>query len=45
MAITAGMVKDSREQTGAGMLDYKKALEEANGDMANAVVILRAKGL
>ncbi|MCG0313659.1 MAG: elongation factor Ts, partial [Calditerricola sp.] len=33
MAITASMVKELREKTGAGMMDCKKALEEAGGDM------------
>lgn len=45
MAITAAMVKELREKTGAGMLDCKKALEEAGGDMNKAVDILREKGL
>ncbi|KXG75781.1 translation elongation factor Ts [Thermotalea metallivorans] len=45
MAITAGMVKDLRERTGAGMMDCKKALEESNGDMDKAIEILREKGL
>ncbi|WP_331488074.1 translation elongation factor Ts [Caminicella sporogenes] len=45
MAITAAMVKELREKTGAGMLDCKKALTEANGDMEKAVEILREKGL
>lgn len=45
MAITAAMVKELREKTGAGMLDCKKALEEAGGDMAKASDILREKGL
>jgi len=45
MAVTAAMVKELREKTGAGMLDCKKALEEANGDMARAAEILREKGL
>ncbi len=43
--ITASMVKELRESTGAGMMDCKKALAEANGDMAKAVDILREKGL
>ncbi|HEU0118347.1 MAG TPA: translation elongation factor Ts [Alphaproteobacteria bacterium] len=43
--ITATMVKDLREQTGAGMMDCKKALTEANGDMDAAVDWLRKKGL
>ena len=37
MAITAGMVKELREMTGAGMMDCKKALTETNGDMDAAV--------
>ena len=45
MAVTAAMVKELREKTGAGMLDCKKALEEANGDMEKATQILREKGL
>lgn len=45
MAISAAMVKELREKTGAGMLDCKKALEEANGDMQKATEILREKGL
>ena len=45
MAITAGMVKELREMTGAGMLDCKKALAEAEGSMDKAVEILREKGL
>lgn len=43
--ITASMVKELRTSTGAGMMDCKKALTEANGDMAKAVDILREKGL
>jgi len=43
--ITAAMVKDLREKTGAGMMDCKKALAEANGDMEAAVDWLRKKGL
>ncbi len=45
MEITAGMVKELRECTGAGMMDCKKALGEAEGDMEKAVDILRTKGL
>ena len=41
MAITAGMVKELRETTGAGMMDCKKALTETNGDMEAAVELLR----
>lgn len=44
MAITAGMVKELREQTGAGMMDCKKALSETNGDMEAAVEFLRKNG-
>ena len=44
MAITAGMVKELREMTGAGMMDCKKALAETNGDMAAAVEVLRKSG-
>ena len=43
--ITAAMVKDLREKTGAGMMDCKKALGETDGDMEAAVDWLRAKGL
>ena len=43
--ITASAVKDLREKTGAGMMDAKKALEEAKGDFEQAVDILRKKGL
>ena len=45
MQITAGMVKELREQTQAGMMDCKKALVEAEGNMEKAVDILREKGL
>lgn len=45
MAITAAMVKELREMTGAGMMDCKKALGETNGDMDKAVEFLREKGL
>jgi elongation factor Ts len=44
MAITAAMVKDLRELTGAGMMDCKKALNETNGDMDAAVEYLRKNG-
>src|SRR4030095_17128986 len=43
--ITAAMVKDLREKTGAGMMDCKSALGETNGDMEAAVDWLRKKGL
>jgi elongation factor Ts len=45
MAITAEMIKQLREQTGAGMMDSKKALEQFNGDMEKAAAWLREKGL
>jgi len=45
MAVNASAVKELREKTGAGMLDCKKALEEANGDLTKASEILREKGL
>ena len=45
MAITAAMVRDLREKTGAGMMDCKKALSETNGDMNKAVDYLREKGI
>ena len=44
MAITAGMVKELREMTGAGMMDCKKALNETNGNMEEAVEFLRKNG-
>lgn len=44
MTITAGMVKELREMTGAGMMDCKKALTETNGDMDAAVEVLRKSG-
>ncbi|MDA3052839.1 translation elongation factor Ts [Campylobacter sp. JMF_01 NE2] len=45
MEISAQMVKELRESTGAGMMDCKKALVETNGDMEKAVDLLREKGL
>jgi elongation factor Ts len=45
MSISASAVKELREKTGAGMLDCKKALEEAGGDLNKAAEILREKGL
>ncbi|MCR5608319.1 MAG: translation elongation factor Ts [Lachnospiraceae bacterium] len=45
MAISASMVKELREATGAGMMDCKKALTETDGDMDKAVEYLREKGL
>ena len=44
MAITASMVKELREMTGAGMMDCKKALSETNGDMDAAIEFLRKNG-
>lgn len=43
--ITADMVKQLRESTGAGMMDCKKALTDANGDMDKAVELLRERGI
>ncbi len=43
--ITASMVKDLREKSGAGMMDCKKALNETGGDMDAAMDWLRTKGL
>src|SRR5437763_10530350 len=43
--VTSAMVKDLREKTGAGMMDCKKALLEAGGDMEKAITWLREKGL
>ncbi len=43
--ITAAMVKELRERTGAGMMDCKKMLKEADGDMEKAIVLLREKGI
>ena len=45
MAITTEMIKQLREDTGAGVMDAKRALEEAGGDMAKAKGILRERGL
>ncbi|HET7522345.1 MAG TPA: translation elongation factor Ts, partial [Bacillales bacterium] len=45
MAITAKMVKELREKTGAGMMDCKKALTETDGDLEKAVEHLREKGV
>ena len=44
-AVTAAMVKELREMTGAGMMDCKKALAATEGDMNKAVEFLREKGL
>lgn len=45
MEITVGMIKDLRDRTGAGIMDCKRALEEADGDSNKAENILRDKGL
>ncbi|TEB10162.1 translation elongation factor Ts [Pelotomaculum propionicicum] len=45
MSISAGLVKELRERTGAGMMDCKKALSETGGDIEKAAVYLREKGL
>ena len=45
MAPTAAQVKELRDKTGAGMMDCKAALDEANGDLGKAVELLRKKGL
>jgi elongation factor Ts len=45
MEITAGLVKQLRDKTGAGMMECKAALTEANGDMEVAVTLLRKRGL
>ncbi|WP_077367509.1 translation elongation factor Ts [Anaerosalibacter sp. Marseille-P3206] len=45
MAISAAMVKELRERTGAGMMDCKKALQETDGDIEKAIDLLREKGL
>ena len=44
MAVTASMVKELRELTGAGMMDCKKALNETDGDMDAAIEYLRKNG-
>jgi translation elongation factor EF-Ts len=44
MNITATMVKELREKTGAGMMDCKRALQETEGDMEKAIDFLRKKG-
>ena len=45
MQITAGLVKELRDKTGAGMMDCKSALTEADGDMEAAIDVLRTKGV
>jgi elongation factor Ts len=43
--VSAALVKELRERTGAGMMDCKRALQETNGDMDQAIVLLREKGM
>ncbi len=43
--ISAQLVKQLRDRTGAGMMECKKALQEANGDLAEAEVVLRKRGI
>src|SRR5258708_23156743 len=43
--ISAALVKELRERTGAGMMDCKRALQETNGDMDAAIVLLREMGM
>ena len=43
--ISAALVKELRDRTGAGMMDCKRALQETNGDMEAAIVLLREKGM
>ena len=43
--ISAALVKELRERTGAGIMDTKRALQETNGDMEAAIVLLREKGM
>jgi elongation factor Ts len=45
MSISAGMVKELREKSGAGMMDCKRALEETSGDVEAAITLLRKKGM
>ena len=45
MAISADMVKQLRDKTGAGMMECKAALTEANGNMEEAMTLLRKRGL
>ena len=45
MTITASMVKELRERTGAGMMDCKKALQEADGDIEAAIEEMRKSGV
>ena len=43
--VTASMVKELRERTGAGMMDCKRALQDTNGDIDKAIELLRERGL
>jgi elongation factor Ts len=43
--ISAQLVKELRDRTGAGMMDCKRALQETNGDMEAAIVLLRERGM
>jgi elongation factor Ts len=45
MQITAAMVKELRERTGAGMMDCKKALQDASGDIESAIEAMRKSGV
>lgn len=45
MAVTMDQIKELREQTGAGVMDAKKALTDANSDMAKAIELVRERGL
>jgi len=45
MSVSAGMVKELRQKTGAGMMDCKRALDEADGDLAAAIIVLQKKQL
>lgn len=45
MTITPDMVKELRQRTGSGIMNCKKALEEADGDIEKAIIVLREKGL
>ena len=45
MAITAADIKALRDKTGVGMMECKKALTEANGDVEQAIVLLRERGI
>lgn len=45
MAVTAALIKELREMTGAGMMDCKKALDSTNGNIEEAILWLRENGL